>query len=692
MMDLSTTEAGLLYTIKNEPGKTLTYYGDQLRTSHTHLTRALEKLVRAGYVERIDNKLTISDSFMKKEEQEVEAEAPEAVVEIPEPVVEESAPEVPAEPEPEEVVPPKTDGDKVIDKMLDEMQDRPRITSMELQKLLADGVPRTALQIAMHFGYNRGTAVAQVLRNMCNANVMVKEGPLYSLKHEPTIAVVQQSGIVVRKGEPDDMIVKDKPRIPGLDDCELREAILRLREPFTAEQCLAILQRRHKVERVPFLEVFETIAFANKFVAWDGNEFVDPIVDYSPTHTFIVVDRMDAKDAFKLLDNYCEKFKEPYKLFEVVSVTRLPPAEVLAYFSDMNYFTRDINKITHGNFAPHYPNRKDRQAAKRGPAPAKPYARLETLEQEHVKRFMLGGVSVDTFIKRFHIDPAEKARTVELLVAAKLARHDAENDWVFLRDDVEMKPLKLGDYDAPEIELPDDHILNDELSEVLVACIEEEEQPKPDFEVGPMHEIPQDQFNEMVDRFVGVLPSAPATEGITVMTEGMVEMSVEDYEKALAQGADLLLYQVLPCGQRVHVWTNKRPAETTAEDQAEELDDDVFGGDSCDGCGAGPDDECTCMNTRCGECDHVDCVCKLDDYVFGCKGPKGAPTSDGPTGTCGIQGTYHLQRCAKIFCKDSVPDKRWGLVLQMLEERMRFEHQYTSADQLKAIREYLETP
>lgn len=722
MMDLSTIEAGLLYTIKSEPGKTLTYYGDQLRMSHTHLTRALEKLVRAGYVERIDNKLTISDSFQKKEA-EKEAAMPEPVVEIPEPVVEEKQP-VAEEPAPvvEEALKVIENTGEAIkeyaDKVFDAMTSKPRITQTTLEELLADGKPRTALEIAVHFGLKRGTSVAQVLRNMVNNGALEKNGTQYSIKADRAPAPVEPEAVASE-----------------MDDCELREAILRLREPFTAEQCLAILQRRYNLDRAQFLDVFEAVAFSNKMMAWDGNEFVDPVVDYSPDHTFIVTNRLDAKESIGLMDSYCDKIKGPYKLFEVVSITRLPPAEVLAYFDDMNYFTRDINNINHGNFAPHYPNRKDRQALKKGPV-SKSYARLETLEQEHVKRFMLGGVAVDTFIRRFNIDPAEKARTVEILVATGLAYHDVESDYVFLRDDVEMKPLKLGDYDEPKIELPDDCILNEELSEVLVGCMKEEdakhgfnlteglslgcptgspprawtEQEKEGFvkalkevvaaeETAPLPDlmIMSPDMAESLGINVDELPHQNADGSIQYppsMQKGMLVMELEEFEKAKETGANLTLYEMILGGTKAYVWVGQDPVieepeleikldkisidyDTSPEQLAEEFgleSGGIFGEDSCCDCGAGPDDECTCKE----EGPHV------------CRCPNAPCTCDGPRGRTGPPGYYALGMCSRTFCKSEVPDMKWLLTLQMLEERLRFEHQYTQANQLKEIREYLE--
>ncbi|MNE33774.1 hypothetical protein D3C80_1274630 [compost metagenome] len=47
--------------------------------------------------------------------------------------------------------------------------------------------------------------------------------------------------------------------------------------------------------------------------------------------------------------------------------------------------------------------------------------------------------------------------------------------------------------------------------------------------------------------------------------------------------------------------------------------------------------------------------------------------------------------CSSIGQAQSPIGSRWIVTLQMLEERLRFEHQGMAANQLKEIREYLET-
>jgi predicted nucleic acid-binding Zn ribbon protein len=500
MKELSALEANLVYAVQQEPGRTLTYYGDVLRTQHTQMTRALERLMRFGYLHREDNRLTISDAFKKQDfEAEIEREEKRQQAQREARANEDRrdrVPEVPkAEPVKSAVAIAMEAAVKKAEKKPKKIKaDETKVTCGDVLTLLSDGVRRTAAEIAQHFNMKSGHSVGQLLRLLTGDGSVLKDGTLYQRK--PSEALAQA---VAPKPDP----AKAPDYAHDLSDDELKAAILRLREPFTAQECLSILSRKHQLETVIFMRVFEDVADSGALVAWDGQEFVDPRNDYAPTHKFIVLNKVEAKTAFTILDDYRRMLKEPYSLYDVVSTTRLPPSEVLSYFYDMQYNVENPARMVYEK-PPVYLNRKVKREVAMGQ-----FKKLAELDSENIKRFLMEGVKVDVFLKRFNLDPAERKDIIHALVITDIAKHDTENDWLFLHPSATVN-LKIAD--ADEIE---------GVAEVLKTVKDEEQAAA---------ETPMDRMRRAAERFEQSVGAQPEKIGAMPTEEGTAE-NVEVIER-----------------------------------------------------------------------------------------------------------------------------------------------------------------
>jgi hypothetical protein len=718
MTDLSANEVELLYAIKNDQGRTLTFYGDELRKHYTQLTRTLERLKLAGYVQASENnRLYISDAFQQRQQAAPEPDPePETVVEVVElaPVVD--------VPEAQPVL--KTEPAPVYEAGM-------KITREMIVELLADGVARSAGNIAQHYGHSKGTVIGQQMRMLMADGAVLKDGLFYTLSkkeaalpkaepitvekvveqqtalaeiirkpveevaqetEEPVVAVAEESEAdddlaarliaVLEKDVPQPLVEfaaeahEEKPRgnLPTLFSGELQNHILKKRSAFTATEIMLDFAESHYIDKDRFMEIFEDVACSGDLMCWDNGEFLDPELEYVPGSQYIVLRKTEPTDAIAIMDEYCENIRAPYKLFDIVETTHIHHADVARYLVDFDYDLTDLNCIVKGphttdvaysqktavsaspkagTFPPKagtYPVKSGYQGKEYKPfkpkadrdTPLISYALIENLNPKDISDFLDGGVKLDVFIRKFNLHPDDKKHIVEVLTLTGVAELTdvAGVEWVFLK----------GCNDTPAQEGRVTTLLDLDPSLPETVPSESALQQKARGHSGDVSLLMKDALDLIVDseedklEKIGVLRDAILEAGMSPST---VFMSHEL--------ADELQVPITEC--------------------------------TCDFCKvfgvAQHADDCPLSEIE------NDLLRDPADGPESVKGPNGPSEKTGHYGERLLSPGVSVNEGMESFGRFP-PDPQWLLTLKMLEERLRFEHQGTTADQLHEIRKYLE--
>lgn len=728
MTDLSANEAELLYAIKNDQGRTLTYYGDELRKHYTQLTRALEHLKHAGYVRATENnRLYISDEFKQRQQATPEPESVEetvvelaAVVDVPE-----AQPVLKTEPE---TSPVYEAGMKTTPEMI--------------AAYMADGVERTAAVIAQQFGHAKGTTLINPLRKLVTDGLLVKTGTVYSLpvveRNVDPVAVaevLEQTADFVAEiksetvaEETDDdlaarliaVLEKDKPavepepvvEIPAVEDGykeeiqrgnlptlfsgELQNHILKKRNAFTATEVMLDFAESHYIDKDRFMEIFEDVALSGDLLCFDGAEFIDPTLEYVPGSQYIVLRKTEPTDAIAIMDEYCENIREPYKLFDIVETTHIHHADVLRYLVDFDYDVTDHERIVKGphtsnvqyaqktavsaspkagTFPPKntYPVRTTPNFGNKEYKPFRPksdrdvplisYAMIENLKPTDITDFLDGGVKVSVFIRKFNLHPDDEKHIVEVLTLTGVAELTSVEgvDWLFLKNraSVQLSQQDIGSLTAPTGEparkwTP---VEKENLRDALKIVAQEENRVTTAKDLDPS------------------LPDVVPSGDISLLMKDALDLIVDSEEEKLEK-IGVLRDAILDAGMAPQTVFMSR-----------ELADEM----------GVPITECTCTQRTYGNELHEDscAVAELENDLLG----KPVEGIKGPAGPTPEEVAYRKNRLlspgisvneGKETFEGFPPDPQWLLTLKMLEERLRFEHQSTTADQLHEIRKYLE--
>lgn len=728
MTDLSANEAELLYAIKNDQGRTLTYYGDELRKHYTQLTRALEHLKHAGYVRATENnRLYISDEFKQRQQAEPEPESvEETVVELAAVVdVAEAQPVLKTEPE---TAPVYEAGMKTTPEMI--------------AAYMADGVERTAAVIAQQFGHAKGTTLINPLRKLVTDGLLVKTGTVYSLpvveRNVDPVAVAEvleqtadfvaetKSETVAEESDDDlaarliAVLEKDKPavepepvvEIPAVEDGykeeiqrgnlptlfsgELQNHILKKRNAFTATEVMLDFAESHYIDKDRFMEIFEDVALSGDLLCFDGAEFIDPTLEYVPGSQYIVLRKTEPTDAIAIMDEYCENIREPYKLFDIVETTHIHHADVLRYLVDFDYDVTDHERIVKGphtsnvqyaqktavsaspkagTFPPKntYPVRTTPNFGNKEYKPFRPksdrdvplisYAMIENLKPTDITDFLDGGVKVSVFIRKFNLHPDDEKHIVEVLTLTGVAELTSVEgvDWLFLKNraSVQLSQQDIGSLTAPTGEparkwTP---VEKENLRDALKIVAQEENRVTTAKDLDPS------------------LPDVVPSGDISLLMKDALDLIVDSEEEKLEK-IGVLRDAILDAGMAPQTVFMSR-----------ELADEM----------GVPITECTCTQRTYGNELHEDscAVAELENDLLG----KPVEGIKGPAGPTPEEVAYRKNRLlspgisvneGKETFEGFPPDPQWLLTLKMLEERLRFEHQSTTADQLHEIRKYLE--
>lgn len=713
MTDLSANEVELLYAIKNDQGRTLTFYGDELRKHHTQLVRALERLKLVGYVRATENnRLFISDAFQQRQKAEPEPESVEETEEELAPLVDvpEVQPVLKKEPE---TSPVYEAGMKTTPEMI--------------AAYMADGVERTAAVIAQQFGHAKGTTLINPLRKLVTDGLLVKTGTVYSLpvveRNVDPVAVaeaLEQTAdfvaetksetvaeesdddlaarliAVLEKGTPEPESVAEIPSVedgykeeiqrgnlPTLFSGELQNHILKKRNAFTASEVMLDFAESHYIDKDRFMEIFEDVALSGDLLCFDGAEFIDPTLEYVPGSQYIVLRKTEPTDAIGIMDEYCENIREPYKLFDIVETTHIHHGDVLRYLADFDYDVTDPEHIVKG------PHTSDVSYSQKTAVSAGPRAGM------HAPKPGIGPYPVtiksDFRPKEFTARPKVN-RDAPLISYAMIESLKPQDITDFLDGGVKLEVFirKFNLHPDDEAHIVEVLLLTGvaELTSVegvdwlfLKGCNDAPASPKEDRLITARDLDPTLPENG---------PSAFALQQKTgdigdlsaLMKDALHSITSSEEDRLTREKIGTLRNQILDAsiGAPSTIFMSRELAEELGV----------------------PITECTCEHRIFGDELHEDLcpVAELENDLLakaplesgerGNTGPTGPVNHDGPTGPQGTPGYYSMGMCHKVFCKDKQPDKQWLLTLKMLEERMRFEYQGSAADQLHEIRKYLE--
>lgn len=637
MENLSTLEAALLLHIQFHPGKTLPQYtaamGEPyIKLIHAANTLKQQQLVHVGS----DNKFTVNEDHAREENAAISKEfAPEnPVVHTADFTSDKEAPVL------------KPDMDK--------------ISPESVLQLLADanGRPRTAGELGAHFGC-KGTSLNWVLRKLIENNQVVKQGTTYFIHTEHDVVTHTQPPVETRR------ILTS--------DVEVRAVIQNMKDAFTADTCHAEVSKAFIIEKNYFLEVFGDLSMDGYFNVKQDGEYVDPALDFDPNNLHSVRRIMNVEAVATVLDTYSRAVPPPYDLHTIIETERLPHDMVLNYFSHRGFDTGNVrniavravlNKIIETETAKAEPRSYTVAGIKVVEAPAKPvektpvkpeYKKLEDLDLEAVAEYLEGGVRLPVFIKKFELDPLNAVNIRSVLVKLGVAEYVAVTNFLFpkRKESVLGKPAGVTVADIRALE----PIPRDPDVEIVIPPSSEELDARKDANHEADSELREasDPVSRLLESITLTAPTGHAAREWTASEkENLVDALHEVFdaeEKAIGVKGE--------CGPG--------PCPTGAYPDAD-----------ADGAGGEDEDE-KLIEEYCEKMSPI-----ADNILRQVQATKPVNTSS------------EVSACAPNLHKNgsgsmpNPPNQAWFLTLEMLEQRLTFEHQTRASKQLREIREYLE--
>lgn len=700
MKDLSALEAALLLSIIEAPGRTLTVYTDMCMSSYTQISRAATRLKSLMYVRcNEDNRFYISDEFMKKEQAEVAQTyglpEPEQIEQEVEPMANRKQELI------EEAMKPKNNDD------LPPRSGVGVISEESIMFYMNDGQRRTASWIAGKLGHTDGRSVARPLRALCQSGKLIKIDSFYELANPGEAFKRAVKSTVLPTPEPAPVA---EPESKQISDDEIADFIRAQTDSFTAKSCYEDLCKNHECEYNAFMNVFDDVVQGDGVICYDDGQFVDPSVDYNPEALYLIrVEGQGREHALALVYDYVGA-NNRFSLLAIVLETRLAPRLVISLLKELDYNVTDLTSISKGKHigrfqhSPNQPHKTENfqhQNHKPSSSPTQEYKQIEELDSKDIVDFISTGVRFSAFMKKFQLNLSDRKKILDALTMTKLAEFDAETQWLF--------PPREEEKPVAEIELPDDHLLSEELSKELVACIEEEEQKQIEIaERDASKVVSLENVNE-----VSVAPeavcaikealedgtltlTAPTGHELRVLTEGEKEKLVEALQEVAVAENHLTtakdLDPSLPDNDKAEHGVLDGDLSPEELEEFKSLDSGLCS--IAEMIKQSPQPEIIYMSSDMAEELGIDVDALprenengelIEEYrggrsETGCAGDRNTACSGGLSVGCGSIGQAQ-----------SEVGPRWIVTLQMLEERLRFEHQGMAANQLKEIREYLET-
>jgi hypothetical protein len=717
MENLSTLEAALLLHIQCHPGKTLADYTAEMGEKYVQLIHASNTLKQQKLVVMdADNKFTINEDHAREENAAISKEF---------------ASENPVVHTLRNDIPPK-------DMTLKPDMNKPSEESV-LQLLIdANGRPKTAMELGAFFG-KKGSALTWILRNLIDQKKATKEGNTYSM-HTPESEVVHT-------------VPPIETRRILTSDGEVRAVIQNMKDAFTADTCHAEISKAFIVEKNYFLEVFGDLSMDGYFNVKQDGEYVDPALDFDPRNLHSVRRIMNAEAVATVLEEYSRAIPPPYDLHTIIETTHLSHDMVLNYFSHRGFDIGNVRNIairavlekfieteTAKNAVPRtidlggikvveQPDLKPNEikVAPVGKQPVKKvYKEFSTLEIADVVDYLEGGVRLQVFMKRFELDPAKTEEVKSNLLLAGIAEFVAVTGFLFPK----RKPAPVGKpveavAVVEEVQTPTE-ILMESADEVLREAsdkfVSKFMSPDAPVEVRPAPTHIEDKNDPHYGKKI-VSVSAGGQVQLSYMPDttwiaeqvaaemmkrpAIIEVPVKEGEEIdsgvpvkIVDGFAVNVNLQAPTGQPPHKWSEQEKEslvsalKTVAAEEGRVVEDshEVFDIQGKSIGVKGPTGPGPCPTGESAEqyaqrIQEQEDEKEIDEYVENLdrvfrKSP-GVSVNEPPA-----SGFYGDRKPGE--CLANPPSLEWLLTLEMLEQRLTFEHQTRAATNLRDIRKYLE--
>lgn len=636
MENLSSEELSLLLAIKRKPNMRLAMYGNSLKIAYIKALHARNDLLHKDLI------LENGEGIMQVNEKVIEEQNIKLILangEQPDPKPEVVAVET-------ETVKKFEDVDKKV-----------------LELLQASPNGRTAKELAQPFG-TKGTSLNWTLRALIKKGMIVKRDVKYFMAEECDKVVNVP-------------VVVDERRVVDTS-LEIRSFILQHDESHTQDSLYEVLSRAFIIDKNKFCEVFSDLVLDGYYNVHDGVEFVQHDLDFSPTNQHKRCANISSDEGIGTTMNDFVCAWETFDLSTAVRETNLRHDRITKHLAKFGWDVSNQNKI----FKPKAPVQ-----------PVNGYTKFEDIDVASAHQLIFGIVKLEVFMKRFNLDPASKDEVVKLLELVKMAKYDVASGY--------LGPIKPAPAVEEEIEEPVEETVAEEIPEVVLEQTQLEKQlnyasketftkfvaetavePVPEIEMpthitnrnSPLYGHPVlgrkgEQLNVSTTPDLEWIASQPdATENEKALLENILlrypmrVIVVDEIDPAHPEEIEL-----------TYDWADiKKPLELKGEPEPQPEEPvapkpkvksfaEIF---------ELQEDKRKCW---CNKPEH--------DLRVGPCGPSG-PDDSGLVGPAGGEP-------ANKPVEPKIVNPQWAMTLQMLAERFQHEHQYTTANVLREIHDYL---
>lgn len=626
MENLSVLEASLLLAVQMRPGLTAAEHATLLDEPYIKVLHAQNALKNWAYILVDHDQLTVNPDYAQEENAQISKEF---------------APENPVVHRIENDVPAKD---------LAVKPDMNKVTEESLLQLLreANGRPRTALELARLINPKaKGTVTAWPLRRLIEQNLVIKRNNAYF--------IVTEDDKVIHK-----QVIADPRRIMTSPN-EVRAVIQNMREAFTADTCHAAISKAFVVDKAFFLEVFGDLAMDGYFNVMQDGDYVDPAANYDPSNLHSVRRIMEKSLVAEELDAYTLRIDPPYDMHKIIESLHVPNDMVQDYFTERGYAVENVREIIKKAVAEmpvkkavpcvEVPNRQEKKPVRE----VRVFTEFAALDMSAVIAYIDGGVRLPIFVKHFNLDPNKSIFVRDSLLALGLARHDHPTNTLYPAKKTDIKSVEPEQATHIKITVDAEPTVAQTLPTAIKETVEALSAPGAKTHVedpsDPMYGHKIVSYKDNVPQ-VSYMPDQEWLDAQKATYEN-VDIETQNADDLLRAASDEFVRKIAPdfldIGQLSEP-TGHPPQAWTAQEKSDVL----------------------------GSVDDDDADEEIEEYLHAldphfrdltqkiCSEPQNTKPSNMP------------------------PVQQWAMTLQMLEQRLTFEHQTIAATQLRAIREYLE--
>lgn len=647
MENLSSEELSLLLAIKRRPNMRLAMYGNSLRIAYIKALHTRNDLLHKNLI------LENSEGLMRLNEKAIEEHNIKLILANGE------------QPDPEpEVVAVETD---TVQKFED-------VDNKVLEMLKASPLGRTAKELAAPFG-TKGTTLSWTLRNLIKQQKVVKRDLKYFIAEEcdkvVSIPVVVDERRAVRT------------------DLEIRSFILQQDGTHTQDSLYEHMSKLFIIDKNKFCEIFSDLVLDGYYNVHDGVEYVQHDLDFSPNNQHKRCANISSAEGITTTLNDFVSAWETFDLSTAVRETDLRHDRITKHLAAQGWDVSNQNKI----FKPK--------------APVVGFAKFEDIDVSSARQLIFGIVKIDVFIKRFNLDPASKDEVIKMLELVKLAKYDEASGYL---GPVKPTPMKAEPVvvEEPQIETSGTVKLDTNFVEVVGSEVHVKDENGE-----TQHKIPLSDLRGVSSTSdeITILPKEEPFEATPDNSD-----SAESHNGGRKFTSCVPKYNLAPVSSELptHITNRKSPlyghpvlgqngeqlnvsttpdlewiaaqTDTSIEEKLQFAKCPEHAAEILQHLGAYP----TSSPTHEENPDSLKLTLDWESML-----PinlKGGPCGRMEPDDSGLRGPAEGKHADKKKVPESevkVVNPQWALTLQMLAERFQHEHQYTTANILREIHDYL---